>query len=351
MVNKWTTDKISFLKENYLIKDNIELGKVFNFSASCVSNKLNYINLHRPKEFISNLMKKNNPMYKSINKIKRHNTIKEKYPNWGYFNKGKKRIDLTIRNLENNPLKNPDKRKIAIIKSIETKKILYKEGKLSCWNKGMSKDEFLKHMPEDFMEKINFLTHTEKSRKKSSESMKKLWKKEGYKEYRLKISLRGRNHPKFGKKLPKEQIERSRLTWRLNKQDIKQSKRMINGGAIKARNGNKKYRITKPEKIVIEIIINNKINFNYVGDGKVNIGGFNPDFIDEKQKKIIEVNGKYWHSLEENKLKDIRKYNLYKKLGYQLLVIWDYELNDLKNVTNKIINFSIENNKPLLSQI
>lgn len=35
--------------------------------------------------------------------------------------------------------------------------------------------------------------------------------------------------------------------------------------------------------------------FTFVGDGKVIIGGKNPDFINEKNKKLIEVYGDYWH--------------------------------------------------------
>jgi len=98
----------------------------------------------------------------------------------------------------------------------------------------------------------------------------------------------------------------------------------------------------KPEKILIGILNKTLPNeYKYVGDGKVIIGGFNPDFINvNSQKKIIELYGDYWHSRKEVVKRDVRRLKAYRKYGYKLLIIWEHELKDLIKVKNGIINFN-----------
>ena len=48
--------------------------------------------------------------------------------------------------------------------------------------------------------------------------------------------------------------------------------------------------------MVIELLKNNNLEYDFVGDGKIMIGTKNPDFINIKIKKIIEVFGDYWHT-------------------------------------------------------
>ena len=52
-------------------------------------------------DITGNRMKDSNPMYNEESKQKRLDTIKEKYPNWGNFNKGRKRPDLSEYNKHN----------------------------------------------------------------------------------------------------------------------------------------------------------------------------------------------------------------------------------------------------------
>jgi G:T-mismatch repair DNA endonuclease (very short patch repair protein) len=92
----------------------------------------------------------------------------------------------------------------------------------------------------------------------------------------------------------------------------------------------------KPEKKLLKLLPK---SFKYVGNGKVIIKGFNPDFIDIKNKKIIELFGDYWHNLKNWKQRDNKKINIYKNLGYKVLVIWEKELKDLNYLSNKIYNF------------
>ena len=86
----------------------------------------------------------------------------------------------------------------------------------------------------------------------------------------------------------------------------------------------------KLEKRVEELL--NRIapnQYKFVGDGKVWIGKFNPDFINSNgQKKIIEVYGDYWHNLPNYKARDTRRLKSYKELGFETLILWE---KDIKN--------------------
>lgn len=98
-------------------------------------------------------------------------------------------------------------------------------------------------------------------------------------------------------------------------------------------------RPSLPEKQVIQIIEINNLPFNYTGDGKETIYGFNPDFLCENKKYIIEVYGEYHHNLPKGKERNKRRIKAYNLLGYKLLVIWSKELQNPQKVTEKIVNF------------
>lgn len=91
--------------------------------------------------------------------------------------------------------------------------------------------------------------------------------------------------------------------------------------------------ITKPEKIMKGLIEKNNLPFNYVGNGRIILGGFNPDFLSKNPKHIIEVYGDYWHRNDKN---HNRRINTYSKLGYKTLVIWEHELKNPLEVLSKI---------------
>ena len=99
-----------------------------------------------------------------------------------------------------------------------------------------------------------------------------------------------------------------------------------------------KFKINKPEKKLRDILPD---SFKYTGNGKVFIGRFNPDFIDEKNKKIVELFGDYWHNLPSAKKRDIKRLITYKKHGYRLLIIWEREVNsNIDKVKYKINKFT-----------
>lgn len=103
----------------------------------------------------------------------------------------------------------------------------------------------------------------------------------------------------------------------------------------------------KPEKLLIKLL--NKLlpkTYSFVGNGKVILGSFCPDFINcNGQKKIIEHFGCYWHKCKDcgfgnGRLKDVGRLKEYSKLGYKTLIIWEHELKDLDKVKEKILEFN-----------
>ncbi|MFH2043613.1 MAG: DUF559 domain-containing protein [Pseudomonadota bacterium] len=81
--------------------------------------------------------------------------------------------------------------------------------------------------------------------------------------------------------------------------------------------------------------------YKFVGNGKIILGGFCPDFINVNgQKKIIELYGDYWHNLPDWKDRDKKRLIAYKEYGYQTLIIWEHEFEDLNRIKNKLSEFN-----------
>ena len=98
----------------------------------------------------------------------------------------------------------------------------------------------------------------------------------------------------------------------------------------------------KQERIVLEILESLYLTkYKFVGNFSIWIDGKNPDFINEKDKKIIEFFGSHWHKDEDEK---IRK-DHFEKNGYKTLIVWDHELKNLEKVKDKIILFQEGNTK------
>ena len=141
----------------------------------------------------------------------------------------------------------------------------------------------------------------------------------------------GKKHHLFGKKLSKKQRENLKKAWREKRTWwVTQIMKVL------------KIKPNKPEKAIRKVL--NKVlpkEYRYVGNGKVILDGFNPDFINcNGQKKIIEMYGDYWHNRPDWSKRDIRRIRAYKKLGYKTLIIWEHELKDLNKVTSKILRFN-----------
>lgn len=103
----------------------------------------------------------------------------------------------------------------------------------------------------------------------------------------------------------------------------------------------------KSEQFLINLINQNILSFDYVGDGKIWFKNekhmFNPDFINEDKKQIIEFFGDYWHNRPDSIERDEERIKTYKNHGYNAVVIWQHELKKSPiEVINKINSFSKE---------
>lgn len=119
-------------------------------------------------------------------------------------------------------------------------------------------------------------------------------------------------------------------------QDKQYKERMVKN--ILKGNNIKQNKVEKVlDKLLNKVLLN---NYKFVGDGKVIIDGFNPDFVNVNgQKKIIEMFGDYWHNLPTWKKRDKRRIKSYKKYGYNTLIIWQHELKDLIKLKHRILEF------------
>jgi len=76
--------------------------------------------------------------------------------------------------------------------------------------------------------------------------------------------------------------------------------------------------------------------WKWVGGGEVVFGGKVPDFINVNgQKKIIELAGDYWH----DKFYPAERKRIFKKFGYDTLIIWTSELSNIEKIELKIKKF------------
>lgn len=97
----------------------------------------------------------------------------------------------------------------------------------------------------------------------------------------------------------------------------------------------------KPESGLSSIVENlYPANYKYTGGGDVVIAGKIPDFINVNgQKKIIELYGDYWHRGENPQ----DRIDIFKPYGYDTLVVWEHELEDVEKLKLRIIEFHERN--------
>ena len=190
--------------------------------------------------------------------------------------------------------------------------------KISCALKGIKRSDSFKIKVSDSL----------KGHKVSEETKKK-----------ISIKNRGKTFTKEQKRKVSEGLkkkisvankENMKRLWLDEEYKNKQRKKVLQG-LIKKPN--------KPEITIINLIQQNNLAFEYIGDGKEIIKGFNPDFINKNKKLILEVFGDYWHNLPDVKERDNRRFIVYTKMGYKTLVIWEHELKEPTKVLNKVNSF------------
>jgi len=91
----------------------------------------------------------------------------------------------------------------------------------------------------------------------------------------------------------------------------------------------------KPEQKLIEIIDKYNLPYKFVGNGEFIIGGKNPDFLNiNGEKKLIEIYGIYWHRNDNPE----DRINLFKQYGFNTIIFWENELDDVEKIVNIIKN-------------
>lgn len=152
-------------------------------------------------------------------------------------------------------------------------------------------------------------------------------------ETKLKISrtLQGVKKPKdFGEKLSRI----LKISW----QDPEFAKMMIEAQHRKPNRAEKKLDDFLQEILLKEYQINVKAEV-------MTLGGRCPDFVNVNgQKKIIEMNGDWWHSEKKTgrtkKEEEQQRIDYFAQFGWKTLIVWEHELDDINTLQKKILDFN-----------
>ena len=91
-----------------------------------------------------------------------------------------------------------------------------------------------------------------------------------------------------------------------------------------------------------------RLPYEYTGDGQLWIGVGCPDFTNvNSQKKLIEAYGCYWHCCptcarrvsEKRLARDGEVLEGYARFGWETLVIWEHEFDDIEAVKQRLLEF------------
>lgn len=248
----------------------------------------------------------------------------------GHNNRGKK-SPRTEEHTKNQSLSNT---KIFLLKSDGSKEIYPKIPVICncsnlncneiCWNgnykKGHNKEN--KYHPSYGM---LGKTHTKLNKEKSSKRMKGNSYRKGYK-------------PTLGfKKGHKIHLGRkASIEARKNMSDA-QKEYIINNPEVLKR----MLRFNSPNKSELKLldILNDTYpnEWKFVGDGSFIIDGKCPDYINCNNKKlIIELFGERWHEKSEEE----QRKEIFKKFGYNTLIIWFKELKNIEKLKEKLKLFN-----------
>jgi len=146
--------------------------------------------------------------------------------------------------------------------------------------------------------------------------------------------LLSREHKENLKKsFTKERRELHSLIQKKHFQDENFIKKFVQGSKVSP---------NKTELMLIELLSQLNLKYEYVGNYKIWIEGRNPDFIDKDAKKIIEFFG-YRHreefTKEPNSAHEDKRVKHYQKYGYNCLVLWDEDLTNKETLSQKILSF------------
>lgn len=122
------------------------------------------------------------------------------------------------------------------------------------------------------------------------------------------------------------------ITWadKISKTKIEQCKDPEYLRKMMTRFGNHQ---TKPEILMEKILDESYPNeWMYTGDGSITIMGKSSDFLHISGLFVIEVFGRYWHSINDIKIRT----DFFEDLKIAILIFWEDELLDKQFVVNKI---------------
>lgn len=213
-----------------------------------------------------------------------------------------------------------------------------------------TKEQFKNGMPEETKRKLSLANsgknHPFYGKKHSAETRRKLSLmkigkpnpkhseklKELYAQGKIKPPLKGKHHSEETKKKIGLKSKSYGFFKRKNRDAEFNRKRLR--GLLK--------RPTNPEKQMMSLLDKNfPEEWKYVGNGQVLIDNLNPDFINNKGKKlIIEVFGDYWHDPNRNwVISKQERQARFNKYGFKMLVIKESELDDEEKIINRVSCF------------
>jgi len=216
----------------------------------------------------------------------------------------------------------------------ESQKLAHKTGRSVSWNKGMNKDD------QRIAKILEKLFRGQKEKKEESKLKMSLTKKKLFSEGKIKSWNKGKNlSPEHRRKLSEAKKKIS---------DTKEFKdRMKKIGSMA-----KSKLISKPEKILKELLLENKLDEGLISQYKIEIGELLtfPDFAYPNKKIAIYVDGDYWHGktnellkmkdcprtkkIKETMEKDARQHKILWDNGWVSLRFWE---NDIKNNPKEVI--------------
>jgi very-short-patch-repair endonuclease len=165
---------------------------------------------------------------------------------------------------------------------------------------------------------------------------------------RVSEAIQKYGHPMQGKHISPASIQKRKITIEANggvhwtDQQRKRAsktwkqKMVTDSDYLKKRAERMAIKPNKPETILINLLKEMRLPYIYTGDYKFWLEGKNPDFLNcNGQKKIIDIFGKHWHTEEEV----VKRKFLFGQYGYDTLILWDYELKNLDEVKQKLLEF------------
>lgn len=108
------------------------------------------------------------------------------------------------------------------------------------------------------------------------------------------------------------------------------------GCALAMKQRNKTLQI-KPNNGEINLgVILKPYQFKYVGNGKLSVGRFNPDFVHKKLPILVELFGEYWHKPGTSR----KRIAYFRRRGYDCMVIWHTTVrNDPDSIAPRVERF------------